>query len=40
MSWAIIVVYINIKKFVLINQLEKDDSMIKTRRLKNVLIFI
>ena len=31
---------INITKFVLINQLEKDHSMIETRRLKNVVIFI
>ena len=27
-------------KFVLINQLEKDHSMIETRRLKNIVIFI
>ena len=32
--------YINVTKFVLINQLEKDHSMIETRRLKNVVIFI
>ena len=32
--------YINITKFVLINQLEKDHSMIETRCLKNVVIFI
>ena len=32
--------YINITKFVLINQLEKDHSMIETRRLKNAVIFI
>ena len=32
--------YINITKFVLINQLEKDHSMIETPRLKNVVIFI
>ena len=32
--------YINITKFVLINQLEKDHGMIETRRLKNVVIFI
>ena len=31
--------YINITKFVLINKLEKH-SMIETRRLKNVVIFI
>ena len=32
--------YININKFVLINSLEKDHSMIETRRLKSVAIFI
>ena len=32
--------YINITKFVLINQLEKDHGMIETRRLKNAVIFI
>ena len=32
--------YINITKFVLIIQLEKDHSMIETHRLKNVVIFI
>ena len=32
--------YINITKFVLINLLEKDHSVIETRRLKNVVIFI
>ena len=32
--------YINITKFVLINQLEKDHSMIETRCLKNIVIFI
>ena len=32
--------YINITKFVLINYLEKDHSMIETCRLKNVVIFI
>ena len=31
---------ININKFVLINKLEKDHSMIGTRRLKNIVIFI
>ena len=30
----------NVAEFVLICQLEKDHSMIETRRLKNVLIFI
>ena len=29
--------YINITKFVLINQLEKDHSMIETHPLKNVI---
>ena len=32
--------YINITKFVVINQLEKDHSMIETLRLKNDVIFI
>ena len=32
--------YINITKFVLIHWLEKDHSLIETRRLKNVAIFI
>ena len=32
-------IYINITKFVLNNQLEEDHSMIQTRRLKNVAIF-
>ena len=32
--------YINITKFVLINYLEKDHSMIETRRLKNVVTFM
>ena len=40
MSSAIIMTYITITKFVLINQLEKDHSMIETRRLKNDVIFI
>ena len=31
---------INITKFALINLLEKDHSMIETRGLKNVVIFI
>ena len=37
MSYAIIMTYINITKFVLINYLEKDHSMIETRRLKTFL---
>ena len=32
-------IYINITKFVLINELEKDRGIIETRRLKNVVIF-
>ena len=40
MSSAIIVTCINITAFVLINELEKDHSMIETRHLKNVAIFI
>ena len=40
MSLAIIMTYINITKFVLINKLEKDHIMIETLRLKNVVIFI
>ena len=32
--------YINITKFILINQLEKDHSMIEMHRLKNIVIFI
>ena len=36
MSLAIIMIYINITNFVL----EKDQSMIETRRLKNVVIFL
>ena len=39
MSSAIIIIYINITSFAIISQLEKDHSMIKTRRLKNVVIF-
>ena len=33
-------IFINITNFVLIILLEKDHSMIETRRLKNVVIFI
>ena len=39
MSYAINTIYVNITSFVLISQLEKDHSMIETRRLKNVVIF-
>ena len=37
MCQAIIITYINITKFVLINYLGQDHSMIETRRLKNVI---
>ena len=40
MSQVIIITYINITNFVLINELEKDHSMIETHRLKNVVIFL
>ena len=40
MPLGIIMTYINITKFVLINELEKDHSMTETCRLKNLLIFI
>ena len=40
MSQVVIMIYINITNFVLISELEKDHSMIETRRLKNVAIFI
>ena len=40
MSWAIIMTYISITKFVLINLFEKDHNMIETRHLKNIVIFI
>ena len=32
--------YINVTKFVLINSIEKDHSMIEMLRLKNIVIFI
>ena len=38
MAQAIIMNYINIINFVLISYLEKDHSMIETRRLKNLVI--
>ena len=40
MSWAIMMTCINVSEFVLISYLEKDHSMMETRRLKNVAIFI
>ena len=40
MSYAIIMIYINITSFVPISELEKDHSMIETRPLKNVVIFL
>ena len=39
MPQAIIMIYINITKFLLINYLEKNHSMIETPRLKNVIFF-
>ena len=39
MSQAIILIYINIPNFVLINELEKGHSMIETHRSKNVNFF-
>ena len=39
MSQAIIMIYTNTINFVLISLLEKDHSMIETRRLKNVVVF-
>ena len=33
-------IYINITKLYNINSIEKDHSMIETRRLKNIVIFI
>ena len=41
MSWAIIMIYINyITNYLVISSLEKDHSMIETRRLKIIVIFI
>ena len=40
MSSAIIIIYISITNFVIISYLKKDKSMIETRRLKNVVIFL
>ena len=40
MSWAVVMTCINVAEFVLISYLEKDHSMMETRRLKNVAIFI
>ena len=40
MSQAIILLYISITNFILINKLEKDQSMIETGRIKNVVIFL
>ena len=40
MSQTIIMTYINIANFVLINWLGKDHSMIETCRLKDVVIFM
>ena len=40
MSQAVIIIYLNITNFVLISYFEKDHSMIESRRLKNVAIFL
>ena len=40
MSKAIMMTCINVAEFVLISSFEKDNGMIETRRLKNVVIFI
>ena len=40
MSYAIIMIYINITSFVPISELEKDHSMIETRPLKNDVILL
>ena len=40
MSWAIIMIDINITNFVVISCLEKNRSVIETHRLKIVVIFI
>ena len=39
MSLAIMMTCINVAVFVIISWLEKDHSMIETRRLKNVVIY-
>ena len=39
MSKAIIMICIYIANFVLISKLEKDHSMVETRRLKDLVIF-
>ena len=38
MSYAIITIYINITTLALIKKKEKDNSMIKTRHLENVVV--
>ena len=40
MSYAIIMTFMNITKFVLINELEEVHGMFETCRLKNVVIWI
>ena len=37
MSQAVIIIHLDITNFVLISLLEKDHSMIESRRLKNVI---
>ena len=39
MSQAVIMIYINITNFVLINELEKDHSVIESRLWKDVIFF-
>ena len=39
MAQAITMIYVSITNFVLISLLEKDHSIIETRRLKNVISF-
>ena len=38
-SWAVVMIYVNTTSFVEISKLEKDHSIIETRRLKNVVNF-
>ena len=38
-SWAVVMIYVNTTSFVEISKLEKDHSIIETRRLKNVANF-
>ena len=38
-SWAVVMIYVNTTSFVEISKLEKDHSIIETRRLKKVVNF-